>query len=236
MTALKGAVLSLLLAAGAAACCPASSAAEERRELVAPYLRGLEGGQMGQVDGHASGLPRRASGAAVALDGVSVVLLPKAAEVAAKLDAIKVHLRESIATYVDAYADVTALREGYERELLAAGGGQLIRGEVSDGSGRFRLEGVPAGEWLLVAWRQEEHAVKAARAPSKDASKYPDIQVLTGYGSVTYWRMQLTVRAGEATPAELSDRSVWLTAVREELSQASDMTKKGADSTKKKRR
>ena len=69
-----------------------------------------------------------------------------------------------MANYTEAHADVTAVREAYERELLAAGSGRADpRSRVRrDGDG-CDSEGVPAGEWLLLGWREESHAVKAAQ-------------------------------------------------------------------------
>jgi len=211
---------------------PAPAAVPARRDLVAPYLGALEARAVGDVDGRAYGEPRRASGPPVPLDGVSVLLLPFSAEVEAQLDAIKTHLRDSITRYVEAHADVTAVRLGYERELLSAGAGELIRGAVSDAAGMLRLAGLPSGEWLLLAWREEAHAVKGAKAAPKDASRYQDIPVMTGYAAVSYWRMRVLVRAGDVTAVNLSDRGVWLSAVREERSHPDEVSPKGKDSKK----
>jgi hypothetical protein len=117
--------------------------------------------------------------------------------------------------------------------LLAAGAGELIRGAVSDATGRLRLEGVPAGEWLLLGWREESHAVKAARTPAKDAGHFATAPTMTGYGAVSYWRMRVSLRAGETTEVSLSDRSVWLTAVREELTYPDEGVKKPGSSKKR---
>jgi len=132
-----------------------------------------------------------------------------------------------------AHADVTAVREAYERELLAAGAGELIRGAVSDATGKLRLEGVPAGEWLLLGWREESHAVKAARTPAKDAGHFAAPPTMTGYGAVSYWRIRVSLRAGETTEVSLSDRSVWLTAVREEFTYPDEGVKKPGSSKKR---
>ena len=206
-----------LVALGLIIAAAAPAAALPSRELVAPYLQALEARRVGDVEGRAEGLPKRPSAPAAPLSGVSVLIMPLEPEVEARLDAIKSRMRDSITAYSGAYADVVAVRTAYERELLAAGGGELIRGAVSDNAGVLRLDGVPAGEWLLLAWREEAHAVKETKTPPKDASRYTDIPVLTGYEAVSYWKMRVSVRAGETTAIALSDRSVWMTAVREEL-------------------
>ena len=132
--------------------------------------------------------------------------IPYAADVDAHLDAIKRQQRDSIASYTEAHADVTAVREAYERELLAAGAGELIRGAVSDATGRLRLEGVPAGEWLLLGWREESHAVKAARTPAKDSGRFATAPTMTGFGAVSYWRMALAA-AERGNDGEEPERS-----------------------------
>ena len=207
--------------------------AEDRREQVSPYLRALEARAVGEIDGRASGEPRRPSVPAPPYEGVSLLAFPYAADVDALLDAIKRQQRDSIANYTETHADVTAVREAYERELLAAGAGELIRGAVSDATGKLRLEGVPAGEWLLLGWREESHAVKAARTPAKDAGRFATAPTMTGYGAVSYWRMRVSLRAGETTEVSLSDRSVWLTAVREELTYPDEGVKKPGSSKKR---
>jgi hypothetical protein len=207
--------------------------AEDRREQVSPYLRALEARAVGEIDGRASGEPRRPSAPATPYEGVSLLAFPYAADVDAHLDAIKRQQRDSIANYTETHADVTAVREAYERELLAAGAGELIRGAVSDETGRLRLEGVPAGEWLLLGWREESHAVKTARTPAKDAGHFATTPTMTGYGAVSYWRMRVSLRAGETTEVSLSDRSVWLTAVREEFTYPDEGVKKSGSSKKR---
>jgi hypothetical protein len=120
--------------------------------------------------------------------------------------------------FTDTYADLTAVREAYERELLAAGAGELIRGAVSDAAGQLRLEGVPAGEWLVLGWREEPHVIKVSKTPSKDAGHFATGPTMTGFATVSYWRQRVSLRPGETAEVSLNDRSVWLTAVREEFS------------------
>jgi hypothetical protein len=207
--------------------------AEDRGAQVSPYLRALEMRATGEIDARASGEPRRASAPATPYEGVSLLAFPYAADVEARLDAIKRQQRGSMANYTEAHAEVTAVREAYERELLAAGAGELIRGAVSDATGRMRLEGVPAGEWLLLGWREESHAVKAARTPNKDSGHFATTPRMTGYGAVSYWRMRVSLRAGETAEVSLTDRSVWLSAVREELTYPDDAVKKSGSSKKR---
>lgn len=206
-----------VLAMGAAA-----SGLEDRRDQVIPYLRALETRAVGEIAGRAYGIPRRPSAPPPPFEGVSVLAFPYAADVDAHLDAIKQQQRDSMGHYTDTYADLTALREAYERELLAAGAGELIRGAVSDAAGQLRLEGVPAGEWLVLGWREEPHAVKMSKTPSKDAGHFAPVPTLTGFATVSFWRLRVSLRAGETAEVSLSDRSVWLNAVREEFTHSDD--------------
>ena len=191
--------------------------AQDPTTLVAPYLRARDDHIVGQVAGQVAGDPPRPSGAPVPYEGVSVMLLPYSADLQAKLDAIKVHLRDSLKNYMEATAEVTEARATYERALLAAGGGELIRGEVSDARGLVRLAEVPAGEWLLLGWRTQAYPSKGAKLHKDDASSFRDIPVSTGYSAVSYWLMRLAVRPGETAAVDLNDRNVWLTGIHDDV-------------------
>jgi len=206
-------VLGLGLMALGGAC---EAAAQEAKELVGPYLRARDDNAVGEVAGHAVGDAPRASAPPVPYEGVSMLLLPYSAALEAELDGIKDRFRDSLGNYMEAIADVRAARMTYERALLAVGGGELIRGEVSDGRGMARLAQVPAGEWLLLAWREQPHPGKAPKLRPRDLTVFRDIPVSAGYSVVSYWRMRLQVRAGETIPVEINDRNVWITGIHEE--------------------
>jgi hypothetical protein len=193
--------------------------AEDARERLAPYLRALEARETGEVTGRVFAEPRRPTGPPTAYAGVPVVAVPFSAHLAAQLDSIKQHQRDTMKAYLDVHAQVAAARSAYESELRAAGGGVLVREAVSDSEGMVRFPGVPAGEWLLLGWREEAHAVKAPRMPQKDQGKFAQSPIVTGYAAVAYWRVPVSVRAGQAVTVDLSDRAIWLTAVREEVKQ-----------------
>lgn len=203
-----------LLLAAAAGALPAR--AGDSGELVAPLLRARETGAVGEVSGQAWAEPARPGGPPVPDRSVSVLLLPYSAELEAQLDAVKSGQRDSLKDYADAATRVEAARAGYESALRFAGGGELIRGEVTDGQGRMRLSGVPAGDWLLLAWKELGHSAKRIRLRPRDARKYPDVPTSVDYSMVSYWRLRVTVRAGETTEATLTDRNVWMTASKEE--------------------
>jgi len=185
--------------------------------LVAPYLRARDDRAVGEVLGLAQGDPARPTAAPIPYEGVSVMLLPRSPDFEGELAAVKAHLRDSLKTYMGATAEVTEARALYERALLAQGGGELIRGEVTDQQGQVRLTGVPAGAWLLLAWREVPHPGKPATLHPGDAAAFREVPVSAGYSTVTYWLMPLSVRANEPTPVDLNDRNVWLTGIHEDI-------------------
>jgi len=191
--------------------------ARDLTELVAPYLRARDERTVGEVQGRSLGDPARPTAPPVPYDGVSVMLFPRSPDFEGQLATIKAHLRDSLNTYMGATAEVTEARMAYERDLLAAGGGELIRGEVSNAQGDVRLSGVPAGDWLLLAWRDVAHPGKVPKLRESDKTGFRNVPVEVGYSTVTYWLMPLTVRAGESTPVDLNDRNVWLTGIHEDI-------------------
>lgn len=145
------------------------------------------------------------------------MLLPYSAALDSELDAIKQHLRDSLRTYMDAASAVSDARAGYEKVLLAAGGGELIRGEVTDSRGSVRFANLPEGQWLMLAWRTQLHPGKAPKTRKQDTSAFRDQTVRTGYSTISYWRLRLSIRSRETAEVVLNDRNVWLTAIREDV-------------------
>lgn len=202
-----GLVLGLAAAAGAG----------DMAERLAPYLRARDAGAVGEVRGRAWEEPARAGGPPVPDSSVFVLLLPYSAEFEAQLDAAKTGLRESVKGVSEAVARVEAARAAYESAVNFAGGGELIRGEVSDEQGRLRIGAIPEGDWLLLAWKEHGRSTKKFHVPAPEARRYPNVPSSVEYWAVSYWRMRLTVRPGETTEATLTDRSVWMTAIKERL-------------------
>lgn len=186
-------------------------------ELVAPYLRAREQRALGEVTGRAYAESRRPAEAPTPYSSVSVRLLPYSADFAGSLDEIKARLRDSLDAYTRAVARIESARVDYERSLVAAGAGELIRDQVTDAHGLIRMADLPAGDWLLLAWRESGHLSKQFKIREQDARAYPDVPSNVTYSVVTYWRTRVAVRPSEAAEVSLSDRSVWLTAVRQEV-------------------
>lgn len=193
-----------------------AASAGDATTAVAPYLRARDEGRTDVVSGEAFAEPRSPTGSPSPYGDVSVLLLPYSSDFEEELDRIRVGLRESSLAYVEAAGRLRAAREAYERELLFAGGGEMIRGEVSDAGGHFRFAEVPAGSWLILAWREIPHGTSARRIAGRDQGAFVGNVERLGYVAVEYWRQRLEVRPGTAITLRLHDRNVWATLVREE--------------------
>src|SRR4030095_14004515 len=169
---------------------------------------------------------------AIPLEGVSVMLLPYAPSVESELDDIKEHQRDSLKHYMGASADIDAVRSAYESDLVWVGGGELVRGEVSNPQGLVKFEGVPAGEWVLLAWREEARPGKAPKLRAQETRGFRDIPVSLGHSIVRYCWMRIRVTSGETTSVDLNDRNVWIAAVHEHL----QMMQGSANPTTRRRR
>jgi hypothetical protein len=184
--------------------------------IVGVYLKAREQGTLGSLAARAYAEPTRPDAPPTPNPSVSVVLLPYAASLEAELDAAKAGLRDSLEGYVLAVSRVETARVDYERALLAAGGGELVRTEVTDDRGAARLGNLPAGEWLVLAWREGGHLTKHFTMREPEARHYPNVPTNVTYSVVTYWRLRVTVRPAETVEINLHDRNVWMTAARQE--------------------
>lgn len=204
-------VAGLLLSAGPGLAVDADLAA-----LVAAYLK-TDGEQArGVVAARAYAEPTRPTAAPAPQPDVSVVLLPYSAPLEAELDAVKAGLRDSVDAYARAVGRVESARVDYARALVAAGGGALVRNAVTDAQGGVRLGDVPAGDWLLLAWREGGHTAKRFKLRDEDAKRYPQIPTNVTYSIVTYWRSRITVRPAQTVEVAMTDRNAWMTAARQE--------------------
>ncbi len=183
--------------------------------LIAPYLAARERGAVGTVVGRAyaeaarPGDPRRPYAA------VSVLLLPRSLDFEQELGAIKAGSRDSPDRLVDADPKIRAALTALERALLDAGGGMLLKGDSTDGTGAFRLGDVPEGAWMLVGWQEIGSMKKESRSTRSDTLHFPTRSEVMGSSTVVYWLLSLDVKAREETQVRLHDRNIWLTAIRE---------------------
>jgi hypothetical protein len=185
-------------------------------DLVAPYLRARSDRALGTVAAKAYAEPTRPNANPTPQPSVSVTLIPYSAAFEAELDAAKAGLRDSLEAYLQAVARIEDARVDYERGLLGAGAGELVRTQMTDAHGTAELGDLPAGDWLVLAWREGGHLSKRFKLRDTEASRYPNVTTNVTYSVVTYWRARVTVRAGETSEVTMHDRNVWLTAARQE--------------------
>ncbi len=185
-------------------------------DLVGGYLKAGADQAPGGVAARAYVEPTRPTAAPAPQPDVSVVLLPYSPALEAELDAVKAELRDSVDSYGKAVTRIETARVDYERALVGAGGGGLVRSAVTDAQGAARVGEVPVGEWLVLAWREGGHLAKRFRLRDQDARRYPHIPSNVTYSVVTYWRMRVAVRPAETVEVAMSDRNVWMTAARQE--------------------
>ena len=182
--------------------------------------------ELGGVRGRAFQERRKPTGPDTPLTGTAVALLPRSEAWLLRLNAIKRGARDSLDVYRDAAPAVRRAREAYEKTLLQAGAGDLPQGATVDADGRFTLDGVPAGPWVLLAFRSATYVSKTPQERSvapgawrQPAPPLPFIlpEKLAGYYVVTYWLRELNVVGGVTEPVELTDRNVWFTGVAENI-------------------
>lgn len=204
-------VAGLLLTAGSG---PAG--ATDLTDVVAAYLESRAGQPPGALAARAYVEPTRPTATPAPQPDVSIVLLPYSPTLEAELDAVKAGQRDSLDAYAGAVTRIETARVDYERALLEAGGGSLVRSGITDVRGTARLGDVPAGEWLLLAWREGGHTAKRFKLRDQDAKRYPNVSTNVTYSVVTYWRVRVAVRPSETAEIAMSDRNVWMTGVRQE--------------------
>lgn len=184
--------------------------------LVEPYLKARQDRLLGAVAVRAYSEPARPNAGVVTQRSVSIALVPYSAAFEAELDAVKSGLRDSVDAYVQAVGRIEGARVDYQGGLVGAAAGDLVRSATTDLDGTARLDDLPAGEWLLLAWYEGGHSSKRFTIRDQDTKRYPNVPTNVTYSVVTYWRTRVTVRAGETAEVAATDRNVWMTAGRQE--------------------
>jgi len=150
------------------------------------------------------------------LNGATVVVLPKSADIVQKLEEIKRTARNSADDYRAAGPSIIALRRAYEKELWDSGAVDLVKSTTADADGHFTVADLPAGDWLLIATHSVKIDKHAAAGPPKQRGVYAPKTHLTGYQRVTIWLREVTVEKGRSENIDLTDRGAWFSAVVEE--------------------
>ena len=151
------------------------------------------------------------------LTGTVVMLLPYSDAVRARLDAIKQGARASADKFVTAAVDMRKARAAFEAALWERGAADLVLTTTVEADGTFRLEGVPAGRWLLYATHARFRTKEGASRIGRDG-RFPQERRFEGFYNVTVWLRELRIEATPPEVIELTDRNVWFTGVAEEWS------------------
>jgi hypothetical protein len=210
-----GPMLAAVLVAALLASIAFAAAAADLGNLIAPYLAAREQGAVGTVVGRAYAEASRAGDPPRPYAAVSVLLVPRTPGFEGELAAIKAARRDSPDRFVDADPQIRATRTAFERALIEAGAGALMKGDSTDGTGIFRFADVPEGAWMLLGWQESGGKKTASRSSKSDAIQFPTRPEVVASFTVVYWLLPLDVRAGEETQVRLHDRNTWLTAIRE---------------------
>jgi len=186
--------------------------------LPGQYRAAAAAGAVGSVTGRVYEERRKPDGPDQPLAGAAVTLLPRSAKLLEKLEAVKRTSRNSMNDYRAAAPAIQALKAAYEKELWESGAVDLVMGTVVTTDGRFSVENLPAGDWLLFVTTSAATDTKVVEPKSskKDRGVYVPGTHLTGYQRLTIWLREITVSGGRAENVELIGRGAWFSGVVEE--------------------
>ena len=204
---MRAAVLALLLLA---------SSAEALDVSVESYRQARQTRALGAVTGRVYAEQRTLRVPARPMTGTTVTLFPRSEALLARLETLKAQSRESSTAYTAAAPAMRKAKEVYERELLHAGAPDLAPMVLVDRDGGFRIDDVPAGAWVLLAWYSTPVDVSTQKAKPRDRDLYQPQSRLHGFQSVTVWLREVSVKGGATATVELTDRNGWFRGVMEE--------------------
>ena len=186
--------------------------------LPGQYRAAAAAGAVGSVTGRVYEERRKPDGPDQPLAGAAVTLLPRSAQFLEKLEAVKRTSRNSMNDYRAAVPAIQTLKAAYEKDLWESGAVDLVMGTVVAPDGRFSVENLPAGDWLLFVTTSAATDTKVVEPKSskKDRGVYVPGTHLTGYQRLTIWLREITVSGGRAENVELIGRGAWFSGVVEE--------------------
>jgi hypothetical protein len=204
---MRSAVLALLLL---------GSSAEALDVSVEPYRQARQTRALGVVAGRVYAEQRTLRVPALPMTGTTVTLLPRSEALLARLERLKAQARESSTAFTAAAPAMRKAKEVYERELLHAGAPDLTPMVLVEPDGGFRIDDVPAGAWVLLAWYSTPVNVSTPKDKIRERNVYQPQPGLRGFQSVTVWLREVSVTGGATATVELTDRNGWFRGVAEE--------------------
>jgi hypothetical protein len=204
---MRSAVLALLLL---------GSSAEALDVSVESYRQARQTRALGVVAGRVYAEQRTLRVPALPMTGTTVTLLPRSEALLARLERLKAQARESSTAFTAAAPAMRKAKEVYERELLHAGAPDLTPMVLVEPDGGFRIDDVPAGAWVLLAWYSTPVNVSTPKDKIRERNVYQPQPGLRGFQSVTVWLREVSVTGGATATVELTDRNGWFRGVAEE--------------------
>jgi len=195
-----------------------AQAAQALDVLPAQYRAAAAAGAVGSVTGRVYEERRKPDGPDQPLAGAAVTLRPRSAQFLEKLDAAKRASRNSMSDYRGAAPAIQTLKAAYEKELWESGAVDLVMGTVVAPDGRFSVENLPAGDWVLLVTSSvaTDKKVVEHKPSKKERGVYVPGTYLTGYQRLTVWLREITVSGGRTENVELIERGAWFSGVVEE--------------------
>lgn len=173
-------------------------------------------GAVGAVTGRALAEGLRPAAPERPVTDVGITLVPRSEAVLTRLGEIRNRARRDLNAFRTSAGAIVEARRAYERALSEVGAADLVRFTVVDAEGRFDVQGIPAGGWLLIAQRAVYTRKESSQLSKRERRLFERQPKLTGYYAVTIWLRELTVSPGSLEVVELTDRNAWMTAVQEE--------------------
>jgi hypothetical protein len=193
-----------------------TASAQAQDVSVEAYWQARRTGAVGVVGGRVFAESRTPTASPRPIPGTTVTLLPRSVALLTQLERLKQQARESSTAFAAAAPAMRKAMEVYERDLLWAGAPDLTPMVLVDSEGMFRIEDVPAGSWLLLAWHSTPVDLSTPKTKAKERGLYQPQARLQGFQSVTVWLRELAVVGGATVTEKLTDRSVWFQGVAEE--------------------
>ena len=180
------------------------------------YQAAATAGVTGTVTGRVFDERRRPDEAERPVAGVSITMVPRSTEFLRKVEEVKRKSRDSANNYRASAASILSLKAAYEKALWEAGAADLVRATAADDGGRFTVEKLPVGDWVLIATHSASIDKHAAATDSRRRNIYTPGTRLTGYQVVAIWLREISVTRGGSTTLDLMDRNVWLSGIVED--------------------
>ena len=146
----------------------------------------------------------------------AVVVLPRSDALLRRFEELRAQSRESVAAYKDAATQMRQARERYERQIWEAGNPDLVRSTTVDDQGRFRMDDLPAGRWMIWVTHSDFMSTRSPKPIGRERERFRLPPRLVGYYSERAWLREVDATAGREETVELNDRNVWFSGVVEE--------------------